>query len=219
MEQLSPRRSLSARQAETVDKLLRCALDEIRSEGFEGLRIRSVASRADVASATAYTYFASKEHLVTELFLQRLTAMAPAATNSSGPADDAEDSLPETADRPDTAGRPGTGKLRSTAERVAAALAPIAALSMAEPELASACTHAMLASDPEVQRVRLLIGEHTHALVREAAGSESTAAQLQTIEAAWSGLLLQAGMGHIRYSDLAKLAEQSAEVVFGREQP
>jgi hypothetical protein len=90
---------------------------------------------------------------------------------------------------------------------------------MSEPELASACTHAMLASDPEVERVRLLIGEHTHELVRGAAGDGASAAQLQTMEAAWSGLLLQAGMGHIKYSDLAKLAEQSAEVVFGREHP
>ena len=47
----------------------------MRAVGFDLLTVRSVAARAAVAPATAYTYFASKNHLVAEAFwreLQRL---------------------------------------------------------------------------------------------------------------------------------------------------
>lgn len=183
---VSPRRHLNSRQVDTVEKLLDAALVELRHKTLSGLSIRAVAARADVAPATAYTYFASKEHLATELFWQSLSQV----------------------EIPDP--RPGA----TPAERVSHMLSPIAVLAMKEPELASACTTAMLSSDLEVDRIRTKIGAYTHSLLREALGTGATSAQLITIESAWSGFLVRAGMGHIGYEELPGLLELAANVVF-----
>jgi AcrR family transcriptional regulator len=66
------RRELNARQAETVERVAAAAREELRAVGFDGLTIRSVAGRASVAPATAYTYFSSKNHLIAEIFWRRL---------------------------------------------------------------------------------------------------------------------------------------------------
>ena len=71
----APRRTLSSRQAIAVERLVEAAVREIRAKGYEGLTVRNVAARACVAPATAYTYFASKDHLVTEVFWRRLRAL------------------------------------------------------------------------------------------------------------------------------------------------
>src|SRR2546423_13053949 len=71
----APRRELTPRQAAAVEKLTDAAVLEIRAKGYEGLTVRNVAARARVAPATAYTYFASKDHLVTEVFWRRLRAL------------------------------------------------------------------------------------------------------------------------------------------------
>ena len=74
----SPRRQLTARQADTVRRLTEAGVEEVRRSGYENLSIRDVARRAGVAAATAYTYFGSKDHLLTEIFWRRLNAL-PAA--------------------------------------------------------------------------------------------------------------------------------------------
>src|SRR3954470_21054561 len=63
-----PRQSLNARQAETGERLFVEASKLLDEAGHEQLTIRMVASRAGVSPATAYTYFASKDHLFAELF-------------------------------------------------------------------------------------------------------------------------------------------------------
>lgn len=68
----STRRRLSAKQADTVDRLGRSAVEVLSRQGFAGLTIRMVAANAGVGAATAYTYFSSKEHLVAEVFWRRL---------------------------------------------------------------------------------------------------------------------------------------------------
>uniref|UniRef100_UPI0024589EB2 TetR family transcriptional regulator n=1 Tax=Nocardia asiatica TaxID=209252 RepID=UPI0024589EB2 len=68
------RRRLSGKQADTVDKLTRSAVEVLAREGFAGMTIRMVAAAAGVGTATAYTYFSSKEHLVAEIFWRRLVA-------------------------------------------------------------------------------------------------------------------------------------------------
>ncbi|HNA37682.1 MAG TPA: helix-turn-helix domain-containing protein, partial [Microthrixaceae bacterium] len=118
---LAPRRHLSDRQARTVAGLLDATVDELREVGYDGLTVRNVARRAGVAPATAYNYFASREHLVTEVFWRRLEA------------------LPETR----------IDRRRTAASRAAATLAEMALLVADEPELAAACTAAMLSNDPD----------------------------------------------------------------------
>src|SRR2546429_8047080 len=62
------RRHLGPRQADTVDRLVDAAVTLVARTGYDGLTVRGVAQEAGVAPATAYTYFASKEHLLAEVY-------------------------------------------------------------------------------------------------------------------------------------------------------
>src|SRR5437763_11984407 len=126
----APRRELTPRQAAAVERLTDAAVLEIRAKGYEGLTVRLVAARARVAPATAYTYFASKDHLVTEVFWRRLRA------------------LPE----PAFAGK------RSASARVVEALRDVVLLVCTEPELAAACANAMFAPGPVGTRLPDRVG-------------------------------------------------------------
>ena len=78
------RRLLTPRQANTVHRLTKAGVREIGQSGYENLSIRDVARRAGVAPATAYTYFASKDHLLTEIFWRRLNVAAGSRGQTSG---------------------------------------------------------------------------------------------------------------------------------------
>ena len=54
------------------------AEQELRAVGPEALTIRTVAGRAGVSPATAYTYFGSKNHLFAELFWRKVLLEHPA---------------------------------------------------------------------------------------------------------------------------------------------
>ncbi|WP_106396738.1 TetR family transcriptional regulator [Actinocorallia populi] len=167
----STRRRLSDRQADTVRRLTDATVAEVRETGYDGLTVRNVARRAGVAAATAYTYFTSKNHLLTEVFWRRLEAL------------------------PRTDGD------------AAQALREIVLLIASEPELAAACTTAVLASDPDVRELRLRIGLNIHQRLVHALGREDGVV-LDALEMAYSGALLQAGMGYMSYTEAAdRLAE------------
>jgi AcrR family transcriptional regulator len=169
------RRGLAGRQAERVDALVDATIAELRSVGYDGLTVRNVARRAGVAAATAYTYFGSKDHLVAEVFWRRLAAL-PAPTVD---------------------GR------RSAATRVSSALRDLALHIAAEPELAAASTTAILAADPDVQRLRARIGVAFTQRLQHALGGDQDPAVVRTLNLALSGALLQAGMGYFSYTELA----------------
>src|ERR1700742_4900973 len=57
----STRRRLTAKQADTIQRLSNAALAVLAREGFGGLTIRLVAAEAGVGGATASPYFSSKE--------------------------------------------------------------------------------------------------------------------------------------------------------------
>jgi AcrR family transcriptional regulator len=196
------RRHLSERQADTVTKLADAAVDEVRLGGYDGLTVRNVARRAGVAPATAYTYFASKDHLVAEVFWRRLQTSRPA---------------PPPADEPAEA-------------RVGGAIRAISDLVSGEPELAAACTTALLASDPDVARLRGLIGLELNgrladALVAtgrddaagrsEAGAPEPDPAVLDALSLALSGAMLQAGMGFFPHHELADRMADVVRLVLG----
>src|SRR5215472_16434962 len=69
------RRRLTPRQADTVRRLTDAAVAEVRQVGYENFSVRDVARRAEVGAATAYTYFASKDHMLAEVFWRRLRAL------------------------------------------------------------------------------------------------------------------------------------------------
>ena len=183
----STRRTLSARQAATVQRLTVAAVEQLREHGYEGLRVRNVARAAGVAPATAYTYFTSREHLVTEVFWRRLQAM------------------PETR----------VDRRRTAAARASATMSDFALLVADEPELAAACTVAMLAADPDVKLLRDRIGAEWHRRLVAALGDDADPEVLATLEFVISGALLQAGMGHMTYRDLPGHLTRAVELVLG----
>jgi len=143
------RRLLTAKQADTVHRLTEAGVEEVRLTGYESLSIRDVARRAGVAAATAYTYFASKDHLLTEIFWRRLSALAPV-----------------------------DGSRGSARERVVSVLRELALLVSEEPELAAGCTAAMFGSEPDVRQLRLYIGMKIHQRIEVAAGPGSPEGRL-----------------------------------------
>lgn len=184
----STRRQLSAKQAATVQRLTVAAVEQLREHGYDGLTVRNVARAAGVAPATAYTYFTSREHLVTEVFWRRLQA------------------LPESR----------VDRRRTAAARVSATMSDLALLVADEPELAAACTAAMLATDPDVKALRDRIGLEWHRRLARALGDGAEAEVLSTLEFVISGALVQAGMGHLTYEELPGHLTRAVELLMDR---
>jgi AcrR family transcriptional regulator len=182
------RQRRAARQAETVQRLVEAAVDELGAVGYPGLTVRNVARRAGVAPATAYTYFSSKDHLIAEAFWQRLRAV-PAA-------------------RPD--------RRRNAAGRVTALVRVLVGHIAAAPALAGAGVHAMLADEPDVRALRDRIGAHLRSQLSEAAGAEASAAAVETIDLAFTGALLRVGTGHLGFDELADRMGDVARTTLGR---
>ncbi|RDI35886.1 TetR family transcriptional regulator [Rhodococcus sp. AG1013] len=180
----STRRRLSERQADTVDRLTASAVAVLHEEGFAGLTVRAVASRAGVAPATAYTYFSSKEHLVAEVFWRRL-AQAPEPDPVDG------------------------GRI----DRVVAVLRGIALLMVDEPALAGAVTSALLGRDPDVEHLRTRIGIEIRRRLGDALGPGPDPDLVETLELLYSGALVHAGMGYGSYQRLADRLETSVKLI------
>lgn len=180
----STRRRLTEKQADTVDRLTRAAVEVLREEGFAGLTVRNVAARAGVAPATAYTYFSSKEHLVAEVFWRRLVASPE----------------PEAA----TTDRVG---------RVVAVLRNVALMMADEPELAGAVTSALLGRDPDVEHLRARIGLDIRDRLATALGPDADPDEIEALEMLYAGALVRAGMGYETYEKIADRLETSAKLL------
>ncbi|MFE3227788.1 TetR/AcrR family transcriptional regulator [Nocardia sp. NPDC059228] len=174
------RRRLTEKQADTVDRLTTAAVEVLAREGFSGTTIRLVAAAAGVGTATAYTYFSSKEHLISEVFWRRLVA---------APKLDA-----------------GTG---DPATRVVAVLRQVSLLVANDPALAGAVSNALLGDDPDVRHLRVRIGREIRGRLAEALGSDDPE-RVSMLELLYAGALLQAGMGLLSYEQVADLLERSA---------
>ena len=179
-----PRASLNPRQSETVERLFLAAEQELEAVGQEALTIRTVATRAGVSPATAYTYFASKDHLFAELFWRLL---------SSDPG-------------PRLTGRTATARLQQTTRHLAGVIA-------AAPLKAAAATRSLLGTDPDVARLRLVIGGVFVQRFRTAIGDDADPQVLETLALAFSGALLQTGMGIDTYADLADRLDRVVGVI------
>jgi AcrR family transcriptional regulator len=184
-----PRQSLNARQVETVERLFAEAAKLLDEVGHEQLTIRMVAQRTGVSAATAYTYFASKDHLFAELFWRQL---------------EADEGVRLT-------GRTPVTRLQQLVRHFAEVIG-------GSPALAAAVNKSLLSGDPEVERLRRAIGTLWVERFQEAIGPDSQVDPevLMTLAFAVSGALLQAGIGLFTYERLADhLADAVAVIMRG----
>ncbi|MFR9749481.1 TetR/AcrR family transcriptional regulator [Nocardia sp. 004] len=175
------RRRLSDKQASTVDKLTRSAVHVLAREGFAGMTIRMVAAEAGVGTATAYTYFSSKEHLVAEIFWRRLV---------SAPSPVSDDQDPTV--------------------RVVAELRSIAMLVADEPEFSGAVTSALLGRDPDVEHLRGRIGAEIRKRIIRALGPDPDPDVVESLELLYAGAMVRVGMGYGSYAEIGDRIERSA---------
>jgi len=179
-----PRHSLNPRQAETVERLLAAATEELAEVGHETLTVRTVAHRAGLSPATAYTYVASKDHLFAELFWRLLDAHPG----------------------PRLTGRSPTTRLQQTTRHLATVISE-------SPAIAAAATKSLLGDDPQVQRLRLHIGAVVVDRFRVALGDQAKPHVLDTVTLAFFGALLQAGIGGFTYQELVPRLDRVIAVI------
>ena len=170
--------ALKVPQAGTLDRLLRAADEELRETGVEALTVRTVATRAGTSTATAYNYLSSRNHLFAELFHREvLLAHPPVITG------------------------------RTPRERVVSVTTHLAGVLQQQPHLAAAANHALLGTDPDVERVRVSIGAELVGRFRAALGADDEAV-LDALLLTLTGALLQVGLGLISYADLPARLER-----------
>jgi AcrR family transcriptional regulator len=178
------RRIVDGRRADTVQRLLTAALDEVRTVPYGDLTVRSVAKRAEVSPATAYTYFSSKEHLVCAILWQQLQ------------------DLPAPSPKP----------RRSPASALADAVGGITEVFTKEPELSRACTTALLTDDAEVRRLRDQIGTELLRRAADAIGPMSPTAR-EAFTMAFIGALVLAGTGYMTFEDLPRRLSKMTDLL------
>jgi len=162
------------RQEETFRKVLSAGMEMLRESSYADLTVRAVAARAKVAPATAYTYFSSKNHLIAEVYLD-LVRQVPYFTDVN----------------------------ESRLTRVQQALRHLALVVADEPEVAAACTTALLSNDAAVRRVRDRIGIEIHRRIKSALGPDADPRTLSALEMTYFGALVHAGSGAFTYRQIA----------------
>ncbi|MGV1088138.1 MAG: TetR/AcrR family transcriptional regulator [Mycobacterium sp.] len=174
------------RQEETFRKLVAAALDTLRGSSYADFTVRAVAAQASVAPATAYTYFSSKNHLIAEVYLD-LIRQVPFFTDVND----------------------------SRLSRVQQALRNMALVVADEPEVAAACTTALLSNDAAVAAVRERIGAEIHKRVKSALGPDAETRTVAALEMSYFGALVQAGSGAFTYRQIADRLGYVAGLVLG----
>jgi AcrR family transcriptional regulator len=181
----STRHSLSKRQSATVAALLAAGLDQLREHGYEHLTIRVVATRAGVTHTTAYSYFSSKDHLVAEMLWRRLEALGP----------------------------PVTDQTMSLPDRITEALGGPGLVLSDDPALAQAGLSALLTQDPDVARLRDTIGTELARRLHSALGDGADGELTEALLLAFSGAMLQAGMGYFDFSGVVRRMASMARLL------
>jgi AcrR family transcriptional regulator len=177
------------RQEETFSKVLTAGMEMLRESSYADLTVRAVAARAKVAPATAYTYFSSKNHLIAEVYLD-LMGEVPYFTDVNEP-------MPS---------------------RVEQALRSLALVVADEPEVAAACTTALMSgNDPTVRRVRDRIGAEIHRRIRSAAGPECDPRVVSALEMTFFGALVNAGSGAFTYHQIADRLSYVVGLILGED--
>jgi AcrR family transcriptional regulator len=179
------RRHLSERQAGVMEGLIAAAAEEAEERRYADISVRTIARRAGVAPATAYTYFSGKDHLLAEVLWRRLHS-SPGLVDLT---------LPLPGRVADTVGTMGFGSMGS------AALA--------------ACTTALLGDGPDVKRVRSRLGAEIGRRLAAALGAGGDPAVRNVLQVTYTGALLSAGMGHLAFDAVPGLMAEATALMTG----
>jgi AcrR family transcriptional regulator len=179
------RRHLSERQAEVMERLVAAAAEEAEERPYADISVRTIAKRAGVAPATAYTYFSGKDHLLAEVLWRRMQS-SPSLVDLTLP-------LPDRV--ADTVRTMGFGAMGSPAVAV--------------------CTTALLGDGPDVKRVRSRLGAEIARRLEGALGSGGTRAVLDVLQVTYTGALLSAGMGHLAFDAVPTLMAEATALMTG----
>ena len=162
----------------------------LRESSYADLTVRAVAARAKVAPATAYTYFSSKNHLIAEVYLD-LIRQVPYFTDVND----------------------------SRLTRVEKALRSMALMVADEPEVAAACTTALLTR----QRPDGAHASATASAPRSTAASARPSARTPTrarcrrLEMTFFGALVNAGSGAFTYHQIADRLSYVVGLILGED--
>jgi len=181
----NPRQSLSARQAKTVARLLEAGLEEIRDLGYEELSLRTVGARAGVTHTTAYSYFGSKAHLVVAIFWHHIEGLPDPVLDAAAPLGD----------------------------RLSAALHDPGRLFLDEPELTEAASAALLLKEPDIRRVRDQVGGELARRIGLALGPDADPWISEIVLMAFSGGMLEAGMGYFDFAGVVERIRRLGDLV------
>ncbi len=179
------RRLLSERQAEVMERLVTAAAQEAEERPYAEISVRSIAKRAGVAPATAYTYFSGKDHLLAEVLWRRMQS-SPHLVDLSLP-------LPE---------------------RVADTARTMGFASMG-PAAVAACTTALLGDGPDVKHVRARMGAEIGRRLAAALGGGAEGSVLGVLVVTYTGALLSAGMGHLPFDAVPALMGDATALMTG----
>jgi AcrR family transcriptional regulator len=179
------RRHLSERQAEVMERLVAAAAEEAEERPYADISVRTIAKRAGVAPATAYTYFSGKDHLLAEVLWRRVQASPHLV--------DLNLDLPE--------------RVADTARTMGFATMGPAAL--------ATCTTALLGDGPDVKRVRARLGAEIGRRLAAALGDGVDPAVLPVLQVTYTGALLSAGMGHLDFGAVPVLLAEAAALMAG----
>jgi AcrR family transcriptional regulator len=183
----APRRHLTARQADLVDRLVAAATEEVEERPYQDITVRSIAKRTGVAPATAYTYFSSKDHVLAEVLWRRMAALPPPLVDLNRPA----------------------------SERVAEVVRNLGLGTVDSPAVVAACTTALLAGTPDVKRIRERIGAEIHRRLHAALGPDADPVALRVLEITYVGAMLSAGLGHLGFGELPDRLREAASLFTG----
>ena len=172
-----PTAGTEARRAATRERIVRAALDHVRSGGYRSAGVQAVAGRAGVAVGTVYRHFPSKGDLFAEAFRRASQRELDVVIDVS---------------QPDG---------RSARERVAAAVEAFCRRALAGPVLA----YALLAEpvDPAVEAARLVFRRgyrdvFARTIEQGIASGELPPQDAQTVAAALVGALGEALVGPLK---------------------
>jgi AcrR family transcriptional regulator len=179
------RRHLSERQAEVMERLVAAAAEEAEERAYADISVRSIAKRAGVAPATAYTYFSGKDHLLAEVLWRRMQSSVHLVDLT----------LPLSEQVADTVRTMGFGTMETPAVAV--------------------CTIALLGDSPDVKRVRSRIGGEIGRRLAAALGPGADPAVLAVLQVTYTGAILSAGMGHLSFDAVPVLMAEATGLMAG----